>query len=218
MRRFHRFAGMGDYGIDPATLTQLSQYSMGQIADAYAALYQTFQSESADYADMVQWANAGNVQQLSAADQQAYIAALQDQSTVVNNLQDWVSRAQPIIQSLGIQGAPGLSGLGTFPVAVAVVIVAVMAGIAVSVWSYNQRLSAQAHETTMQLRLKVQQSTVETANQLLNAGKINPAQYNQMLKTAQDTTQPPSSFMDQIPWTTLGLTAVGIIAIKAFLG
>jgi len=221
----YRRTGLGALGDISSIVSQLSQYGSDEILSAYNWLYQTYQSESQDLTAMTQWASpaAGNVQYLSAADRQAYISALNDQTTVVNNLNDWVSQAQSVLQVMGIHGAPGLSGtgrrmgrLGVFPVIAAGVILAIIAliaGVTISVVAYNQRLSVQAHEATLQIQSKTQASIAQS----MQAAGATPDQIQKALNDSYkaQADQNKQSFASQIPWTTLGIVAGVVFVAKS---
>lgn len=191
---------------------QLQQYSQSQILDAYSLLYQSYQSENQDFIQMAQWASTANMSLLSTSDQQAYLSALRDEQSVVDGLYKGVAQLQAVMQAMNIQGVPGLNGvrhygrLGAIPVAIIAVSAAIIAiAIGVGMWAYYQSLSAQAHETTLQLQGKIQQAAIDAG--------WTPQQVDNLAKQQADANKKP--FLDSIPWGTLAVTTVAVFAIKA---
>jgi hypothetical protein len=207
-RYSRRLGGLGDV---TSSLAQLAQYNMDDITAAYNWLNQAFSSENQDLGDMITWFSA-NGNSLSAADQQSYMTAIQNEVQVVQNLGGWLNSFQLVMGALNSQ-IPGLSGLGrrrlgVFPVIAAGVIVAIIAlivGVTVAYVYHQISLSQQAHDATLQLQGKVQQ-------QAISAG-WTPDQVQKLAAAQNQSNQPPP--LSQIPWTTIALVTGAVFVAKS---
>ncbi len=219
--------GLGDIS---SIVSELQQYGSDQILAAYTSLYQTYQSENQDLVRQTQWLR-DNGASLTDAGKQLYISALNDQTDVVNNLAGWVGNAQAVIQAMGIQGAPGLSGLrrrgmgrlGVFPVIAAGVILAIIvliAGVTIVTYEYYQNKSVQAHASIVQAQSMVQQQASQQVLDLVRTGQMTPQQaqaYMASLTAAQNQAN-QTPFLQNIPWTTIAVVAGAALVARAMFG
>jgi len=217
-----RLGSLGDACAVAAALTP--QFSNDDIASAFNALVQTFADEQAQYQQMVAQAHV-NAGTLSPDGLQQTIAALQLETSAVNDLQNIVSQAQAIVNCLGITGTntiPGLNGLGLWPAIAAGAVVAVLT--AMGLWYLIQNANAKADQAKANFQAAQNLTSVITAaNTCLQAGTCTPDQYNQMLTTgalaqpcpqgysrdSKGQCQPPG-LLSNFPWGTALLIGGGL--------
>jgi hypothetical protein len=210
-----RLSGLGDV---TSIMVQLAQYNMDDITSAYNWLNQAFSSENQDLVSMIEWFSA-NGSSLSAADQQAYMTAIQNETQVVQTLGDWLNTAQVVVGGLNTQ-IPGLSGLGrrrlgVFPVIAAgviIVILALIVGVSAAYIYHQISQSQQAHETTLQLQAKAQSSIAASVAQAGGSPDQIQAALSNLYKAQQNANNPPGS---QIPWGTV--VTLGVVAGVAYV-